>query len=80
MSQQDEDDLRIVRTMTGHNATSRAELNDEAEEELARLKTTLKNNIQSSRMQHHNFEAISLPGSTAVSRVGSTKGQACNMI
>lgn len=48
--------------------TSRA-LNADAEEELQQLKTTLRNNIQSSRMQHHAFEPVSLPGSQPASRV-----------
>jgi hypothetical protein len=33
------------------------------------LKTTLQNNIQNSRMQHHAFEPVSLPGSMPASRV-----------
>ncbi|KAJ8607594.1 hypothetical protein MRB53_040178 [Persea americana] len=71
----EDDDLRIVQTLTGHAAKNRDDLNEEAEQELARLKTTLRNNIQSSRMQHHNFEAISLPGSAAVSRIPSRSGR-----
>lgn len=67
--QQDDDDLRIVRTMTGRASANRADLNKETEEELDRLKHTLRNNIQSSRAQHHNFELVSLPNSAAVSRV-----------
>lgn len=61
-------ELRLVQTFT-NQATSRADFNEETEQELQRLKTQLRNNIQSQRMQHHNFEPVSLPGSTAVSRV-----------
>ena len=64
-----ETDLRIVQTLTGHENWTRDDLNEEAEQELRKLKTTLQNNIQSARVQHHNFEAISLPGSTPASRV-----------
>ncbi|QIW99000.1 hypothetical protein AMS68_004518 [Peltaster fructicola] len=64
-------ELRLVQTLTNHQARSRADFNEETEQELQRLKTQLKNNIQSQRMQHHNFEPVSLPGSTAVSRVPS---------
>ncbi|KAM0716877.1 hypothetical protein Q7P37_006729 [Cladosporium fusiforme] len=49
----------------------REDLNPEAQQELAQLKTTLQNNIQSSRMQHHSFEPVSLPGSMPASRVHS---------
>lgn len=47
----------------------RDDLNPQAEQELQQLRTTLKNNIQSSRMQHHAFEPVSLPGSQPASRV-----------
>jgi hypothetical protein len=63
-----EEDLHTIETLTGHSGR-REDLNPEAEQELAQLKTTLRNNIQSARMQHHNFEAVSLPGSAPASRV-----------
>ncbi|GAB7362319.1 hypothetical protein MBLNU230_g2335t1 [Neophaeotheca triangularis] len=73
-----EESLRTVETLTGKDkekSQKRKDLNPEAEQELQQLKTTLKNNIQSSRMQHHAFEPISLPssrpGSQPISRVAS---------
>ncbi|WPH04455.1 Serine/threonine-protein kinase oca2 [Acrodontium crateriforme] len=59
-------------TMTGSDR-KRSDLGPSDEEELQQLKTTLQNNIniQSSRMQHHAFEPVSLPGSQPVSRVPS---------
>ena len=47
----------------------RDDLNPQNEQELQQLRTALKNNIQSSRMQHHAFEPVSLPGSQPASRV-----------
>lgn len=61
-------DLHTTETLTGHDGR-REDLNPEAEQELQQLKTTLRNNIQSARMQHHNFEPVSLPGSAPASRV-----------
>jgi len=63
--------LEHVRTLTGHDARERDDLNPEAARELQQLRTTLQNNIQSSRMQHHAFEPVSLPGSQPTSRVPS---------
>ena len=63
--------LEHIRTITGHGGQIRDDLNPAAQEELKQLKTTLQNNIQSSRMQHHAFEPVSLPGSQPVSRVPS---------
>lgn len=60
--------LQTVETITGVG-NKRDDLNPEAEKELQQLRTTLKNNIQSSRMQHHAFEPVSLPGSQPASRV-----------
>ena len=60
--------LRPVETITGLRS-QRDDLNAEAEQELQQLKTTLKNNMQSARMQHHAFEPVSLPGSQPASRV-----------
>lgn len=60
--------LHVVETMTG-KANRRDDLNPEAEQELQQLKTTLRNNIQSARMQCHAFEPVSLPGSQPASRV-----------
>lgn len=57
---------------TGSADREREDLNPEAKQELAQLKTTLQNNIQSSRMQHHAFEPVSLPGSMPASRVSSS--------
>ena len=57
-----------VETVTGLKG-QRDDLNPETEQELEQLRTSLKNNIQSSRMQHHAFEPISLPGSQPASRV-----------
>ncbi|KAI5362767.1 Putative serine/threonine-protein kinase, active [Septoria linicola] len=58
--------------LKGANAgQQRDDLNPEAQQELAQLRNTLQNNIQSSRMQHHAFEPLSLPGSQPVSRVPS---------
>ncbi|SMR58793.1 unnamed protein product [Zymoseptoria tritici ST99CH_1E4] len=47
------------------------DLNPDAQKELQQLRDTLQNNIQASRMQHHAFEPLSLPGSQPVSRVPS---------
>jgi len=66
-----EQSLQHVETLTGHGGQQRDDLNPEAVEELKQLKTTLQNNIQSARMQHHAFEPVSLPGSQPVSRVPS---------
>lgn len=60
--------LHAVETITGLKGR-REDLNPEAEQELQQLKTTLKNNMQSQRMQHHAFEPVSLPGSQPASRV-----------
>lgn len=62
-----EESLHGVETVTGLH--KRDDLHPQAEEELKQLRTTLKNNIQSSRMQHHAFEPVSLPGSQPASRV-----------
>lgn len=62
--------LDAVETVTGLKG-QRDDLNPEAEKELQQLRTTLKNNIQSSRMQHHAFEPVSLPGSQPASRVST---------
>jgi hypothetical protein len=43
--------------------------NPNTEQDIAQLKSTLQNNIQNSRMQHHAFEPVSLPGSMPASRV-----------
>jgi hypothetical protein len=66
-----EESLHAVEDITGHAGQDRDDLNPEAEQELQQLRTTLKNNIQSSRMQHHAFEPVSLPGSQPASRVPS---------
>ena len=63
-----EQKLDAMETVTGLKG-QRDDLNPEAEQEIEQLRTTLKNNIQSSRMQHHAFEPISLPGSQPASRV-----------
>ncbi|KAF2217277.1 hypothetical protein CERZMDRAFT_32774 [Cercospora zeae-maydis SCOH1-5] len=47
-------------------AQQRDDLHPDAQQELAQLRNTLQNNIQSSRMQHHAFEPLSLPGSQPV--------------
>lgn len=63
-------DLQGVETITGLGQGKREDdLNPEAQKELQQLRSTLQNNIQSSRMQHHAFEPISLPGSQPASRV-----------
>lgn len=49
----------------------RDDITPEAQQELAQLRNQLQNNIQSSRMQHHAFEPLSLPGSQPVSRVST---------
>ncbi|EMC91648.1 hypothetical protein BAUCODRAFT_299835 [Baudoinia panamericana UAMH 10762] len=66
-----EQSLHSVETLTGHDGHNRDDLNPEAQKELQQLRTTLQNNIQSARMQHHAFEPVSLPGSQPVSRVPS---------
>ncbi|KAK5112603.1 hypothetical protein LTR62_003917 [Meristemomyces frigidus] len=66
-----EHSLQTIQDLTGHSTQKRDDLNPQAEAELQQLKTTLQNNIQSSRMQHHAFEPVSLPGSVAASRVPS---------
>ncbi len=63
-----EPSLEHVRTLTGVG-NQRDDLNEEAQQELQQLKTTLKNNMQSARAQHHAFEPVSLPGSQPASRV-----------
>lgn len=64
-----QDELHAVETVTGKGGTRRDDLNEEAQQELQQLKTTLRNNMQSARMQHHAFEPVSLPGSQPASRV-----------
>lgn len=61
--------LDTIETMTGKSDREREDLNPEAQQELQQLRTTLQNNIQSQRMQHHAFEPVSLPGSQPASRV-----------
>lgn len=61
--------LEPIQTITHLNQRD-DHLNDAAKEELQQLKTTLKNNMQSARAQHHAFEPVSLPGSQPASRVG----------
>lgn len=64
-------DLTAVKTLTGV-AKEKSEtegLDPAAQKELQQLRTTLQNNIQSARAQHHAFEPVSLPGSQPVSRV-----------
>ena len=62
-------DLKDIQTLTGLGQHKRDDLNPEAQKELQQLRSTLQNNIQSSRMQHHAFEPLSLPGSQPASRV-----------
>lgn len=64
-----EQSLEDIEQLSGASDRQRKDLNPEAQQELAQLKTTLQNNIQSSRMQHHAFEPVSLPGSMPASRV-----------
>lgn len=54
---------------TGIDHRDRDDIRPEDQKELQQLRTTLQNNIQTSRMQHHAFEPLSLPGSQPVSRV-----------
>lgn len=61
--------LKPVETLPGQAGRQRDDLNPEAMKELQQLKTTLKNDIQSARLQHHAFEPMSLPGSQPASRV-----------
>lgn len=68
-SQSGDASLHVVETITGKGGSRREDLDEAAEQELQQLKTTLKNNMQSSRMQHHAFEPVSLPGSQPASRV-----------
>lgn len=63
-----ENTLQPVETITG-KSHQRDDLNPEAQKELAQLKSTLQNKMQHTRMQHHAFEPVSLPGSQPVSRV-----------
>jgi hypothetical protein len=53
----------------GQRGRREDDLNPDAQKELQQLRNTLQNNIQTSRMQHHAFEPLSLPGSQPVSRV-----------
>lgn len=69
-------DLKNVESVPGSGEDKQTELNPEAQKDLQQLRTTLQNNIQTSRMQHHAFEALSLPGSQPVSRVSS----ACSIL
>ena len=65
-----EQSLEHVQTITEvGKGRKRDDLNAQAEQELQQLKTTLANKIQSTRMQHHAFEPVSLPGSAPASRV-----------
>ncbi|RMY45811.1 hypothetical protein D0864_15366 [Hortaea werneckii] len=68
---QPDQSLQTTEALTGHDSRKRTDLNPEAQRELQQLKTTLQNNIQSARMQHHAFEPVSLPGSQPASRVPS---------
>lgn len=68
-TQSAEPELHAVETITGKKGARRDDLNEEAQQELQQLKTTLRNNMQSQRMQHHAFEPVSLPGSQPASRV-----------
>lgn len=61
----------------GAGQRDRDDLRPEDQKELQQLRSTLQNNIQSSRMQHHAFEPLSLPGSQPVSRV-STNSNCCS--
>lgn len=78
--QQDQDmadkDLKDIQNLTGLGQHKRDDLNPEAQKELQQLRSTLQNNIQSSRMQHHAFEPLSLPGSQPASRVCTTTNHA----
>ena len=69
-NQSPDPNLGAIQTVTGRGGRNREDLNPEAEQELEQLKTTLRNNMQSARMQHHAFEPVSLPGSQPASRVG----------
>ncbi|UJO20719.1 Serine/threonine-protein kinase oca2 [Fulvia fulva] len=68
---QQDPSLKDVQNITGLGQHKRDDLNPEAQKELQQLRSTLQNNIQSSRMQHHAFEPLSLPGSQPASRVPS---------
>ena len=70
-SQSVDPDLNAVETIMGKKGTRREDLDEDAQKELQQLKTTLKNNMQSNRMQHHAFEPVSLPGSQPASRVST---------
>lgn len=70
----DDQSLKPIETITELGGRKRDDLNPEAIEELKQLKTTLKNDIQSARMQHHAFEPMSLPGSQPASRVSEVSG------
>lgn len=63
-------DLRDIESVTGLGKGKREELGPEAQKELQQLRSSLQSsNIQTSRMQHHAFEPVSLPGSQPASRV-----------
>lgn len=65
-----EEDLQNIKDVTGLGNNRREDLGPEAQNELQQLRTALQqNNIQNSRMQHHAFEPVSLPGSQPASRV-----------
>lgn len=58
---------------SGSNAgRGRDDFRPEDDKDLQQLRNTLQNNIQASRMQHHAYEPLSLPGSQPVSRVRAT--------
>ncbi|GAB7350689.1 hypothetical protein MBLNU459_g1251t1 [Dothideomycetes sp. NU459] len=65
-----ETSLEPVRSLVGADEDDRA-LGPEAEEEIRQLKSTLQSGLQSKRMEHYNFEPVSLPSSQPVSRVPS---------
>lgn len=56
-------------TGDGDDDDDETELNPNNEEDIRQLKSTLQSGLQSKRMEHYNFEPVSLPSSQPVSRV-----------
>lgn len=70
---QDKHDHTLKDVKDMQDIQQRDDITPDKQQELAQLRNQLQNsgNIQSSRMQHHAFEPLSLPGSQPVSRVST---------
>lgn len=65
-----ETSIAAAGSLTGNgDDDDETELNPNNEEDIRQLKSTLQSGLQSKRMEHYNFEPVSLPSSQPVSRV-----------